>query len=137
MNGRACALRPGGAGALACGLEPDQALPQAARPVPNGLRPLLDDEQVDMRRIRESHAVFRPVRSFLEHHGIHAKYFQIEGAAATVILDEAERWNADLVVMGSRGHGALGQPVLGSAVSQVLARATLPLLVVPPAHARS
>jgi nucleotide-binding universal stress UspA family protein len=36
------------------------------------------------------------------------------GTAKWVILDEAEKWGADLIVLGSRGLGALDRFLLGS-----------------------
>ena len=44
----------------------------------------------------------------------------IEGTAKRVILDEAESWDADLIVVGSHGYGALNRFLLGS-VSQAVA----------------
>lgn len=41
----------------------------------------------------------------------------LEGNPAEVILEEADRWGADLVVVGSHGHGPVKRRVLGS-VSQ-------------------
>lgn len=44
----------------------------------------------------------------------------IEGSPKRAILDEAERWGADLIVVGSHGYGALNRFLLGS-VSQAVA----------------
>jgi nucleotide-binding universal stress UspA family protein len=44
----------------------------------------------------------------------------LEGNPAEVILEEAERWKADLVVVGSHGYGPVTRRVLGS-VSQTVA----------------
>lgn len=106
-------------------------------PLPNGLRVLLDEEQVETRRIAEASAVFRPVRTFLEHHGIQAEYLYQEGPVADVIIEQAARAHADLIVMGSRGYSPAGQLALGSVVSRVLASSTIPVLVVPPSRAPS
>ena len=44
----------------------------------------------------------------------------IQGAPAQVIVEEAERWGADLIVMGSRGLGAWNRILLGSVSSAVV-----------------
>ena len=44
----------------------------------------------------------------------------IEGSPRQVIVDEAERWDADLVVMGSWGLGTWNRLLLGSVSSAVL-----------------
>ncbi len=48
-----------------------------------------------------------------------------------VILDEAERWPADLIVVGRGSHHGIGRVLLGSQADHVLEFATLPVIVVP------
>lgn len=43
----------------------------------------------------------------------------LAGPPARAILDEAERWRADLVVLGSRGLGSLERFLLGSVSKEV------------------
>lgn len=52
-----------------------------------------------------------------------------EGRAASVILDEARAMPADLVVIGSRGHGTIASMLLGSVSSEVIDHAPAPVLV--------
>jgi nucleotide-binding universal stress UspA family protein len=42
------------------------------------------------------------------------------GSPATVIIEKAEEWGADLIVVGSHGHTALGQFFFGSVSQKVL-----------------
>lgn len=55
----------------------------------------------------------------------------LEGPVVHTIADEAKEWAADLVVMGSHGHGALYELLVGSVTEGVLRRATMPVMVVP------
>ncbi|MGB3336823.1 MAG: universal stress protein [Devosia sp.] len=50
--------------------------------------------------------------------------------AADAIVTTAERQGASLIVMGSHGRRGLGRLLLGSQAAEVLARATIPVLVV-------
>lgn len=54
----------------------------------------------------------------------------LNGPARDVILDEADRWNADLIVMGSHGYGAWQRLLLGSVSQAVVSRANCSVEVV-------
>lgn len=56
--------------------------------------------------------------------------FMPEGEPAEQIVKTAEAWQADLVVIGSHGRGALGRMLLGSVAEAVMRRAPCPVLVV-------
>lgn len=53
----------------------------------------------------------------------------LSGRPATVIVDEARRSKADLIVVGSRGHGAIEEMLLGSVSAEVVDHSTVPVLV--------
>ena len=51
------------------------------------------------------------------------------GRPATAIVDEAESVKADVIVVGSRGHGTIGSMVLGSVSAEVADHAHCPVIV--------
>lgn len=60
------------------------------------------------------------------------------GSPARIVLDQAEKAGADLVVMGARGRGRLAELVLGSVSHRVLTHGTRTTLIVkgPPKRIR-
>ena len=56
--------------------------------------------------------------------------FLLAGRAATAIVEEAHAFGADLVVVGSRGHGPFQAMLLGSVSAEVVDHAPCPVLVV-------
>jgi nucleotide-binding universal stress UspA family protein len=61
--------------------------------------------------------------------GVEARGEILEGSAVDEILSFADNCHADLIVMGSRGHGALAGALLGSVSSAVAQHANVPVLV--------
>jgi nucleotide-binding universal stress UspA family protein len=54
----------------------------------------------------------------------------VEGAPGAVLVDESQ--NADLLVVGSRGHGGFAQLLLGSVSQQCAQHAACPVVIVRP-----
>ncbi len=99
------------------------ALPHraAAFAVPDAMRDYyLDDAEV----------VFKPVRRFMKRQGIKATFVHKIGGPAENIAKLAEKGKFDLLMMGSHGHGALRNLVLGSVVTKVLAQCSTPVLLI-------
>jgi nucleotide-binding universal stress UspA family protein len=53
----------------------------------------------------------------------------LRGRPASALTEEAKRWCADLIVLGSRGHGPLESLLLGSVSAEVVDHAPCPVLV--------
>jgi nucleotide-binding universal stress UspA family protein len=53
----------------------------------------------------------------------------IPGRPATVIVERATQMRADLIILGSRGHGTIESMVLGSVSAEVVDHAPCPVLV--------
>jgi len=61
--------------------------------------------------------------------GVTVEQGVLHGRAASSIVDEAARFAADLIVLGSRGHGAISSMLLGSVAAEVTDHAPCPVLV--------
>lgn len=62
--------------------------------------------------------------------GVDTEYEILEGHAADQILQIADARDADLIVVGSRGRGAITGTLFGSVSKAVVTRASRPVLVV-------
>jgi nucleotide-binding universal stress UspA family protein len=61
---------------------------------------------------------------------LRVKPLLLEGVPKEVILDEAERWKADLIVVGSQGNGAIKRLFLGSVSLAIASNATCSVEIV-------
>ena len=98
--------------------------------LPPRARVAVGKEIVDSYYLEEAEKVLAPVSKFLVHHHINAKSTWKVGPAGETIAKLADAGKFDLLVMGSHGHGALGNLVMGSVATQVLARSKVPVLLV-------
>lgn len=53
-----------------------------------------------------------------------------KGSARKIILEEAEKWQADLIVVGSLGHNFLSRFFLGSVSESIVKRAHCSVLII-------
>src|SRR5687767_5114242 len=65
---------------------------------------------------------------------VSAESVHLVGAPIPHIVEQAEKVAADYIVMGSHGHTALYDLIVGSTTHGVLNRARCPVLIVPAAH---
>ena len=61
---------------------------------------------------------------------------QLNGAPVAHIVEQAQKLSADYIVMGSHGHTAVYDLLVGSTTHGVLMRAKCPLVIVPPKEAK-
>ena len=61
--------------------------------------------------------------------GLKLEEIVLRGRTATAIVDQAHRMKADLVVVGSRGHGMIESMLLGSVSAEVVDHSPAPVLV--------
>lgn len=98
--------------------------------LPARARAAVGKEAVDSYYAEESAKVLDPVSQFLANSGIDAKAVSQIGPAAETIANFADAGQFDLVMMGSHGHSAFGNLVMGSVATKVLAGCSVPVLLV-------
>lgn len=74
--------------------------------------------------------VFKPLRTFCGKQGLNASFVSKVGPAAEIIAEMAKKGGYDLLVLGSHGHGTLGNLVMGSVATKVLANCSTPALLI-------
>lgn len=67
----------------------------------------------------------------LKRSGLAVSAVQLYGEPCTSIQAECERRHADFIVVGSHGHGAIYELLMGSTATSLLRNAPCPVLVVP------
>jgi nucleotide-binding universal stress UspA family protein len=72
------------------------------------------------------------VKAALSAQAIPVEIAQFSGAPVVHIIEQAEKYDADYIVMGSHGHTAFYDLLVGSTTHGVLKRAKCPVLIVPP-----
>jgi nucleotide-binding universal stress UspA family protein len=98
-----------------------------------GLGPILDQPTLDAFRdgaeeiVHEAVAAAKGLQPTIECEGK-----AVQGQPAEVLLQEAR--NADLIVVGNRGHGGFASLLLGSVSHQVVQHAACPVTVVREAN---
>ncbi|PKO42959.1 MAG: universal stress protein UspA [Betaproteobacteria bacterium HGW-Betaproteobacteria-3] len=98
--------------------------------IPPRARAALGKEVVDKYHAEEAEKVLAPVVKFLKRHGLPVSSSYKVGHAGETIAKTAESGKFDLVVMGSHGHGTLGNLVMGSVATKVVAQCGVPVLLV-------
>jgi nucleotide-binding universal stress UspA family protein len=79
----------------------------------------------------EAARVVEPVKAALARHDISGFSVDLRhGRTAEQILQAASASGAELIVLGTRGHGIFGRSLMGSVAAKVLSVADMPVLMV-------
>lgn len=81
--------------------------------------------------VREEARLVEEAAAALRESGVEATGLLVEGPPVRTLLEEAERLEADMIVIGSHGYGAVARALLGSVSAGVVRHAACPVLVVP------
>ncbi|RKS53031.1 nucleotide-binding universal stress UspA family protein [Gillisia mitskevichiae] len=91
------------------------------------------DAEIDLNINKEMHRV---AENFLETVKTHLGANQVitkvvEGNTADVILEYAEQWKADTIVLGTHSHNILEKIFIGDVASKVLKNTKVPVYMIP------
>lgn len=98
--------------------------------IPPHPRSYIDGSVLEAYYRDEADKVLKPVIAFAQQQGWPFEVLRKVGRSGDVIAQTAEAGGYDLIAMGSHGHSGLGRLVLGSTTMRVLARCTVPVLVI-------
>lgn len=98
--------------------------------VPPRAAAVLDKDVLKSYYDDEAEKVLKTVRTFFSKQKIPAEFVAKVGPAADAIAGLLKKGKYDLVIMGSHGHSSLGNLVLGSVATKVMAHSETPVLLV-------
>jgi len=82
--------------------------------------------------LHEEHRQLQNIAKDIRNRGIDVNPLLVQGSTIEIILKEASKVKADLIVLGSHGHGALYTALMGSVTKGILSKAPCPLFIIPP-----
>ncbi len=121
---------------LARAFDADLVLLKVAEPEPDfvGFEPGPQTVRVAVAHdFRADHAKLDELKTQATGGGIAVTALHVQGPIVEKILDQANERDAAMIVMGSHGHGALYELLVGSITQGVLKGAKCPVVVVPSA----
>ena len=105
-----------------------------AMPEPDTIEFKVDPIEARESLARKFHHQHRQIQEYAEQFrksGVDATALLVHGKTVDTILTEAADLDIDVIVVGSHGHGAMYQLLVGSISEGVLHRSSKPVLVIP------
>ncbi len=99
-------------------------------PVPGRVTTMLGSAEVASYHAEEATKVLAPIQTVLEKHAIRHRCMAVVGSAVDEIIFAAKNEHADMIVMGTHGHGWIGRALMGSIAQRVVTDSEIPILLV-------
>ncbi len=113
-----------------CGPDDELYVLNVQPPVPVRVKALLGAQVVNDYYREEAREVLDPIELFLKRHEIQFRTATVVGSPTKELLAAATRQKAQLIVMGTHGHGLIGRALMGSVTQRVVADCEVPVLLV-------
>ena len=106
-----------------------------AKPKPDALEfktdPIAARESL-AKKFHQEHLQIQEIAENLRSEGLKVTAFLVhDGSTAKTVLEEAEKLDVNMIIVGSHGRGAAYQLILGSVSAGVIHKARCPVLVIP------
>lgn len=85
------------------------------------------------KKFHQEHYQIQEIAERLRAKGLNATALLVHGPTVKTILSEAEKLAANMIVVGSHGHGAMYDLILGSVSEGILHKSNCPVLIIPTA----
>lgn len=91
-------------------------------------------QTLDLResRMKVVNERMKDLKAKLKQDGLDVKSILLEGPTAVNIISEAEKFKADLIIVGSHKHGRFYNLLFGSTHDALIKHSKIPVLVIPP-----
>lgn len=83
------------------------------------------------KKFHEKHKQIQSIAEGLKKDNINATPLLLQGPTVDTIIEEAQKINADFIVIGSHGHGMMYNLLVGSIGHGLLKNSPIPLLIIP------
>jgi len=113
-----------------CGPQDELVVLTVQPPVPPRVKSMVGAAVVNDYYHDEGRKVLDPIERFLTRHGLKFRASTVVGSPTKEILAAAKKGKAQLIVMGTHGHGLIGRALMGSVAQRVLADCEVPVLLV-------
>ena len=113
-----------------CGPQDELLVLHVQSPVPPRVKAMLGAAAVNDYHGDEARQILEPIETFLKQHDLRFKTTWVVGSPTTELLAAAKNEKAQMLVMGTHGHGLLGRALLGSVAQRVVADCDVPVLLV-------
>jgi nucleotide-binding universal stress UspA family protein len=98
--------------------------------VPPRVKSMVGATAVNEYHADEAAKVLKPIEKFLQRHDLGYTVRWAVGAPGQEIVRAAKKEKANMIVMGTHGHGLLGRALLGSVAQNVITECDIPVLLV-------
>lgn len=98
--------------------------------VPPRVKSMVGANAVHEYHAEEAGKVLKSIEKFLARHDISYSSRWAVGSPGQEIVKAAKKEKANMIVMGTHGHGILGRALLGSVAQNVITECDIPILLV-------